>query len=112
MASYYEWTRASQERHIMVYKQWIGNADFSRDNWLARGELKVIGKASHTVLRWVSNLIDQYMKTWKEDLVRTVSMQQIPTIFCRSDSQTSQVMISLRGIMKKLVFCLSKVPIK
>jgi hypothetical protein len=43
-----------------------------RDNWLPRGNLKVIGKASKSRIRWVSDLIDPATKKWKEDLVRNV----------------------------------------
>jgi hypothetical protein len=41
-----------------------------RDNWLPRGNLKVIGKSSNSRIRWVSDLIDPSTKLWKEDLVR------------------------------------------
>jgi hypothetical protein len=37
-----------------------------RDNWVPRGNLKVIGNASGTRRRWESELIDQDTKTWKE----------------------------------------------
>jgi hypothetical protein len=43
-----------------------------RDNWIPRGNLKVIGKANHRRSRWVSDLIDQVTKTWKEEEVKSL----------------------------------------
>jgi hypothetical protein len=43
-----------------------------RDNWVPRGNLKVIGKTSKSRLRWVSDLVDQETKTWNEELVRSL----------------------------------------
>jgi hypothetical protein len=40
-----------------------------RDNWVPRGNLKIIGRTSKSRLRWVSDLVDQETKTWKEELV-------------------------------------------
>jgi hypothetical protein len=37
-----------------------------RDNWVPRGNLKIIGKASPSRLKWVSSLIDPTTKCWKE----------------------------------------------
>lgn len=45
------------------------------DNWLTRGNHKVIGKASKSRLRWLSYLIDRGTKTWKEDIVRSLFFQ-------------------------------------
>jgi hypothetical protein len=43
-----------------------------RDNWLPRGNLKVIGNATRSRKRWVSDLIVQETKTWDEQLVRNL----------------------------------------
>ena len=43
-----------------------------RDNWVPRGSLKIIGKATNTRLKWVSDLIDPVNKSWNEGLVRTI----------------------------------------
>jgi hypothetical protein len=43
-----------------------------RDNWLPRGNHKIVGKANKMRLRWVSDLIDEGSKTWKEDTVRSL----------------------------------------
>jgi hypothetical protein len=37
-----------------------------------RGNLKVISNAPSSRKRWVSNLIDQDVKTWKEQLLTTL----------------------------------------
>jgi hypothetical protein len=43
-----------------------------RDNWLPRGNHKVIGKASKQRLRWVSDLINPATRSWDEAKVRSV----------------------------------------
>jgi hypothetical protein len=43
-----------------------------RDNWLPRGNHKIVGKANKMRLRWLSDLIDEGTKTWKEDTVRSL----------------------------------------
>jgi hypothetical protein len=43
-----------------------------RDNWVPRGNLRIIGKAKKSRLKWVSDLIDPATKTWNEDLVRSI----------------------------------------
>jgi ribonuclease HI len=43
-----------------------------RDNWVPRGNLKIIGNMAGSRRRWVSELINQDTRTWKEDLVRSI----------------------------------------
>nr|XP_051228987.1 uncharacterized protein LOC127346758 [Lolium perenne] len=43
-----------------------------RDNWIPRGNHKVIGKASNQRLKWVSDLINQTTKTWDEPTIRSL----------------------------------------
>jgi hypothetical protein len=60
-------------KHGMIWRVNSGSKiRIWRDNWLPRGNLKVMGNASGSRIRWVSELIDPSTKTWKEDVVRTV----------------------------------------
>ena len=43
-----------------------------RDNWLPRGNHKVISKANATRVRWVSDLIDPSTNRWNEGLVQSI----------------------------------------
>jgi hypothetical protein len=43
-----------------------------RDNWVPRGNLKIIGKAKKSRLKWVSDLMDPATNSWNEDLVRSI----------------------------------------
>jgi hypothetical protein len=42
------------------------------DNWLPRGNHKVLGKANNLRLRWVSDLINPATSTWHESMVRLI----------------------------------------
>jgi hypothetical protein len=43
-----------------------------RDNWIPRGSLKPMGKASRNRWKWVSDLIEPTTKMWNEDLIRKI----------------------------------------
>jgi hypothetical protein len=43
-----------------------------RDNWIPRGSLKTMGKASRNRWKWVSDLIEPTTKMWNEDLIRKI----------------------------------------